>query len=336
MMRIGHLIGNAAADLVLIREAAAVIRGGGLVAFPTETVYGLGAHALDALSVQKIYAVKGRPSRNPIIVHIASAADLQRLVAPGSIAAAQPYIDRFWPGPLTIILPKSDIVPSIVTGGGATVAIRMPSHPVALSLIREAGVPIAAPSANRSGELSPTLSDHVRSSLGEAVDYLLDGGSTQAGIESTVLDLSGDWPVIRRPGPISRSELGIEYIDDTVRAVDTQSPLLSPGMLARHYAPRTPLMIISVDQVSSITEGSAGDGEKIGIVYYSDAVSSSQNDANMIRLSADPREYASALYAALHDLDVRGLDRIFVERPPASAAWEAVNDRLGRAGVGEG
>src|SRR5919199_1388466 len=194
-------------DVGVIRRAADLLRAGELVAFPTETVYGLGANALDEGAVRKIFEAKGRPSYNPLIVHVSSAADVSRVAAAWP-ESAQRLAERFWPGPLTLVLPKRSEVPDAVTAGLGSVAVRVPAHPVALALLRAAGVPVAAPSANRSTEVSPTMAPHVEKSLGKRVALIVDGGPTTVGIESTVVDLSGERPVLLRPGAISGLELG--------------------------------------------------------------------------------------------------------------------------------
>ncbi|HTU92605.1 MAG TPA: L-threonylcarbamoyladenylate synthase, partial [Gemmataceae bacterium] len=229
-----------------LAEAARVLRGGGLVAFPTETVYGLGANALDASAVARIFAAKGRPANNPLIVHVANAGEARNVVAdwPASAALLAEY---FWPGPLTLVLPKRDTVPDVVTAGGPTVAVRVPAHPVAQALSRAADLPIAAPSANRSTELSPTRAEHVLRGLDGRIEMLLDGGPTSGGIESTVLDLTATPPRLLRPGLIGVAEIEAvigslaRVCSLTVAVQNSPQPLPSPGMMPRHYAPRTPL-----------------------------------------------------------------------------------------------
>ncbi len=223
-----------------IARAAEVLRNGKLVAFPTETVYGLGANALDAEAVARIFVAKGRPTKNPLIVHVPDMNSARALVMEWPENAAK-LAAKFWPGPLTLVLPKRDIVPDIVTAGGTTVALRVPAHPIALALLKEAGVPVAAPSANRSMRLSPTTAEHVAGGLAGRIDLILDGGPTTGGIESTVLSLVGETPTLLRPGLISPAEIEavigpILRISD--RAVDNageEKPLLSPGMLSRHF-----------------------------------------------------------------------------------------------------
>jgi L-threonylcarbamoyladenylate synthase len=310
-------------DVDAIREAAAILRAGGLVAFPTETVYGLGANALDPSAVSGIFTAKGRPVTNPMIVHI-DGESMLRLVAAAWPPLAAKLAARFWPGPLTLVLLKTPAVPDVVTGGGPTVAVRMPAHPVALSLIQAAGVPLAAPSANRSTELSPTRAEHVRSGLDGRIDLILDGGPTANGIESTVLDLIGAQPALLRPGPIPVSEL--ERVIGPIhrrREGPPAGPLPSPGMLPRHYAPRTPVELFA--DLAAI-KAQAGDttaalliGEPAGIT------------GTLVRMPADAAGYAAKLYDVLHDLDRRGLSHILIELPPATDEWMAVRDRLTRA-----
>jgi len=232
-----------------IDRAAEVLRRGGLVAFPTETVYGLGADATNAEAVARLFAAKDRPRFDPVIVHLAAPEDLEPLVT-AIPPVARTLIERFWPGPLTLVLPKTESVPDIVTAGRPTVAVRMPDHALALSLIAAAGRPIAAPSANRFGRLSPTRAEHVAEQLGDRVELILDDGPCQVGIESTVLDLAGPGPRLLRPGATT-----LEALNEIIGPVDVHpgtaqdEPLASPGMLPRHYAPRTPLEL--VDDVES-------------------------------------------------------------------------------------
>lgn len=284
--------------------AAMAIRDGKLVAFPTETVYGLGANALDAYAVARIFAAKGRPASSPLIVHIASIAQARALAAEWP-RSAQLLAERFWPGPLTLVVKKADIVPDNVSAGLDTVGIRMPANAVALELIRQSGVPIAAPSANRFTELSPTRAEHVRQSLGDRVAIILDGGPALVGIESTVVALSAGDAELLRPGMITREQ--IESIVGPV-TVPMEATHRSPGQHARHYRPRTPLFVTSNPP-----------GEGTG-VYLSRAV-----------MPADPHAYAALLYDRLHELDTRGLDWIAVEPPPPDSAWDGVRDRLERA-----
>jgi len=318
----------AAPDPDAIAAAATRIRAGELVAFPTETVYGLGAHALDPRAVGKIFAAKGRPPTNPVIVHVADAT-AARALASAWPAVADSLAERFWPGPLTLVVPANDTIPASVRAGLPSVGVRVPAHPVALALLRAAAVPIAAPSANRSNQLSPTTAAHVRASLGGAAGMILDGGPTEVGIESTVLDLTGPVPVVLRPGGITREQL--EHLLGPVAlataSVAEATPRAAPGMMARHYAPRARLAVVSPDALSAAASGARPAGERLGLLLI-DAPAPAGVPA--IRLPGDPAGYASGLYAALHELDERA-DVILVEAPPATPGWEAVCDRLMRA-----
>lgn len=308
-------------DYDLLREAAAVIRNGGLVAFPTETVYGLGGNALDVTAVAKIFATKGRPGTNPLIVHIGERAAVRTLVADWTDAAER-LATAFWPGPLTLVVTKSTAVPPPVTGGGDTVALRCPAHPVALGLLREAGVPIAAPSANRSGELSPTTAEHVTRSLGESVDLILDGGPCPGGLESTVVDVSGPKVRLLRPGLITRTRLEavVGLIELGTASTSGDAPQLSPGLLTKHYAPRTAMeCAASPDEANFLMNLYETAGLKVARYIVGE----------------DPVVAAAKLYADLHSLDTGGYDRIIVALPPDSDDWRAVRDRLTRASADE-
>jgi L-threonylcarbamoyladenylate synthase len=304
-----------------IARAAALVRAGEIVAFPTETVYGLGANALDPGAVAKIYLAKGRPSHNPLIVHVADAAAARKLVLDWPVAAEE-LSARFWPGPLTLVLPKQLAIPDLVTAGLGTVAVRVPRHPVALALLQAAALPIAAPSANRSEGISPTTAEHVRAGLGGRIPLVLDGGATDVGIESTVVDLSGTVPRLLRPGMITVAELEAvlgRTVEQPPRG-SGEAARSSPGQLERHYAPRAPVHIFE----RGTPTGEAGDGA----IVLTDGASGL---AREIRLPADPAGYARGLYAALHTLDAAGVSRILVQAPPAGAAWDAIRDRLHRA-----
>lgn len=314
-----------------IARAAEVIRSGGLVAFPTETVYGLGANALDAAAVARIFEAKGRPANNPLIVHVAGAEETRRLAAEWP-EEAELLAARFWPGPLTLVLPKRDVVPDIVTAGGPTVAVRAPAHPVARALIAAAGAPIAAPSANRSTQVSPTTAAHVLRGLEGRIDLVLDGGSTPGGIESTVLALTGGTPRLLRPGLVTASE--IESVVGPVRrpmgAQDEGAVALpSPGMMRRHYAPHAPLELAAGDARERI-EALAGQGVRVGALVFAPL---DAPGVAVLVMPADPRAYAARLYAALHQLDDMRVGRIVAEAPPDTEEWAAVRDRLRRASV---
>jgi L-threonylcarbamoyladenylate synthase len=307
-------------DLEAIQAAAESLQSGELVAFPTETVYGLGANALDCEAIAKIYEAKGRPSNNPLIVHICDRNMAQR-IARRWPTLANDIADSFWPGPLTIVVEKADAVPANVVGGGHTVGLRMPAHPIALELIRAAGLPLAAPSANRSNAISPTTAEHVMASLGGRIPTILDGGPTTSGIESTVVDATGSSPVILRPGPISLEMLRVRFSNAHYRSEPLKSIVLpSPGMLAKHYSPRTPMRLVDRDQLKQPPS-------HVGMI----AISPIERATNIVNLGSDPAAYAAGLYAAMHQLDAEGYGEILVESPPMDDAWAAIRDRLSRA-----
>lgn len=303
-----------------IQEAAALLRAGKLVAFPTETVYGLGANALDANAVARIFEAKGRPHSSPIIVHV-SAQEMLSTVASAWPEKARTLAERFWPGPLTLVVPKTAAVPENVTAGLPTVGVRMPAHPVALALIVEAGVPIAAPSANRFTQLSPTTAEHVRQGLGDRVDYILNGGPCRVGIESTVLSLVEEVPVLLRPGGIARQQ--IEALIGPVASAQ-QIPTgahPSPGMHPRHYSPRTQLLLVHGGEVPREGEGA--------FLQFKHPPHHTVHE--VVAMPADAAEYATLIYSVLHTLDARGYDWIAVETPGPGMEWESVLDRLCRA-----
>ncbi len=345
------------ADDVHIERAAALLRAGELVAFATETVYGLGANALDAAAIAKIYALKGRPAFNPLIVHVADSAAARQLTN-GWNERAQILAQAFWPGPLTLILPKTSAIPPIVSAGLNTVALRVPNSEVAQKLLRAAGIPLAAPSANRSGEISPTLASHVAASLGESV-FILDGGACEVGIESTVVDVSTPRTAILRPGSISQREIAAlvgplfeadpahtaaateaATPDDPGTAPDEnldETPRASPGMLLRHYAPRAPLQLfsnLSEAHFHAVTSRAT----RLGVLAFAPTRLGAHRE---IILPLDAAPYAQKLYAALRWLDggdadsgaptEAGCDWILVEAPPLGTEWAGVRDRLQRA-----
>jgi L-threonylcarbamoyladenylate synthase len=298
-----------------LERAAKLLRAGGLVGFPTETVYGLGANALDPEAVARIYAAKGRPATSPLIVHVADIAMARTVVAEWP-EAAERLAAAFWPGPLTLVLKKQAIVPDSVTAGLGTVGVRQPAHPVAAELIRLAGVPLAGPSANRFMGLSPTTAEHVRQGLGVEVDLVLDGGACEVGIESTVLSLADGEAVLLRPGMVSRAML--EAVIGPLRVarpVGDGEAHAAPGMHSRHYAPVTPLRV-----------GVPGVGS--GYVWHTQAHEAGRS----VRLPAEAGGYAAGLYEALHELDHAGLEEIVVEAVPSGEEWDGIRDRLGRAG----
>jgi L-threonylcarbamoyladenylate synthase len=321
-------IDPASPDPRILVIAADLLRAGRLVAFPTETVYGLGANALDASAVQRIYHAKGRPSYNPLIVHVAEPALAASVVSEWS-DRAQALADRFWPGPLSLVLPKRPHVPDAVTAGSPTVALRVPSHPIASALLRAAGIPVAAPSANRSTQISPTTAAHVAKSLGDAVDLILDGGPTSVGIESTVLDLSTPIPTLLRPGSISIPEL--EAVVGRIAlagTIDGRAARPSPGMLDKHYAPNAKLVLVPADEVSAMIRYHRDAGDRVGAITIGGDAS---NAHQWIALPRDAAGYAARLYGALHRLDDDACDVIVVESVDATPEWLGVADRLRRA-----
>lgn len=317
-------------DEEVIARAADVLRRGGLVAFPTETVYGLGADALDAAAVRRIFAAKGRPSYNPLIAHVASVEAARELVAEWP-PAAERLAAAFWPGPLTLVLRKRAHVPDEVTAGLPTVAVRVPGHPVALALLRAAGRPVAAPSANPSTRVSPTTALHVEKGLGHAVDLILDGGPTTVGIESTVVDLTREPPALLRPGSLPREALeAVVGPLSSSGGPDGEAPRASPGMLERHYAPSGEVRLFDTDQREQARR-EAEEAERAGVGVGAIVLSPLDGMAREQLMPADPAEYARRLYAALHVLEDAGCGLILVEEVPEAAAWDGVRDRLRRA-----
>jgi L-threonylcarbamoyladenylate synthase len=328
----------------LIAEAAAVIRAGGLVAFPTETVYGLGANALNANAVAGIFVAKGRPTEDPLIVHLASADDMPRVVREIPETAAR-LAQKFWPGPLTIILPRHADLPAGVTAGLDTVAVRVPAHPVALALLRAAGVPIAAPSANRFGFTSPTTARHVLADLEGRIDLILDGGSPTIGVESTVLDVSVQPACILRPGGIPREALqavlGEVALFDGAVAEAEKKPLPSPGMLSRHYAPRSPLTLYqsmdapaALKRMAAEAEVQLRHGKRVGVLIAVEdqpAFAGLAVEVQTVGSAGDPLQIAHNLYASLRALDESGVDLILARDFGVEGLGLAIRDRLRRA-----
>jgi L-threonylcarbamoyladenylate synthase len=285
-----------------IDRAAALLRAGGLVAFPTETVYGLGANALDEAAVRRIFEAKGRPSSSPLIVHVSSI-EMARGLASEWSENAEKLAKRFWPGPLTIIVPKKSHVPDVVTAGLPSVGLRIPAHPMARALIEAAQIPIAAPSANRFTELSPTTAEHVPEGL---ADMILNGGHCTVGIESTVISLAGAAPRILRPGMITRTQ-----IEQVIGSVEVGGGAESPGQHPRHYSPRTPILLDEIPH--------EGRGRRLGLA----------------RMPRDASSYAERLYRVLHELDQQGYDWISIELPPDTPQWAGIRDRLMRAAASQ-
>lgn len=311
-----------------VQHAASILQKGGLVAFATETVYGLGADALSPHAVARVFEVKDRPRLDPLIVHVADVSEFRRLgrdIPPDAFRLA----DAFWPGPLTLVVCKADVVPDIVTAGLPTVAVRIPAHPQALELLRASGRPIAAPSANRFGRLSPTTAEHVAEQLGEKIDYILDGGPCKVGVESTVIALPGEERLLLRPGGLAVEE--IEAVIGPLGPMPTDAnspaqPQISPGRLPRHYAPRTPLVVqsagdplpASADRTGLLTLREISDPSPFCVV-------------ETLSQRGDLTEAAAGFFAALRRLDAEQLDIIVAEPFPEHGLGRALNDRLRRA-----
>ncbi len=318
-------------------RAADILRAGSLVAIPTETVYGLAADALDAEAVAGIFRAKGRPSTNPLIVHVSDAAMARRLAGAWPVSA-EAIAAHLWPGPVTVVVPRGPSVPDIVTAGGATVALRCPDHPLARRLIEKVGRPLAAPSANRSEAVSPTTAAHVLESLGNRIDLILDGGPCGRGIESTVVDCTVEPPRILRPGPLARERLEA-VVGTTVAWPDTPldaatAPARSPGLQSKHYAPRTPLEM-PADPLAHVAALLAA-GHRVGWMTMAGAEPQVRQLAGsrelvIVPMPANPDDYARQLYATLRALDQRELGRIVVDPVPDTDAWRAIYDRLSRA-----
>ena len=315
-----------------IARAAARLRAGGLVAFPTETVYGLGANALDARAVANVYAVKNRPRFDPLIVHVADAAVVADY-ATGIDGRARRLMERFWPGPLTLVLPKRPVIPDIVTAGLDTVAVRQPAHPVALDLLRAVQFPIAAPSANPFGYVSPTTATHVQDTLDHALDEIVDGGPCSVGVESTVLALDGPRSVLLRPGGVT-----LEQLESVIGKIDTQSSSgdsarpdpRSPGMLPSHYAPRVPLILVLPGEAVP----RPADGERVGLLTLAPrADAPGYAVTEHLSRTGDLTEAAANLFAVLRRLDTQNLQRVMVELVPETGLGRAIVDRLRRAAV---
>ena len=310
-----------------IREAAEVLRRGGLVAFPTETVYGLGADAANPDAVGRLYAVKGRPAGHPVIVHLADADALDAWAAAVS-EPARLLAEAFWPGPLTLILRRSARVPDAVTGGRDTVGLRVPDQPVAQALLRAFGGGVAAPSANRFGRVSPTTAADVHADLGDAVDLVLDGGPCLVGVESTIVDCTGPEPVIARLGGVPREDVE-RCLGHAVALADTGA-VAAPGTLAAHYAPRARVVVVDPAAAADTAEGLLAEGRDVGLLALDPPVDLPAG-VRVLTSPADVDEYARVLYARLRDADARGLDDLLVVPPPAVGLGAAVADRLRRA-----
>jgi L-threonylcarbamoyladenylate synthase len=315
-----------------ITRAAALLKAGELVAFPTETVYGLGADAANAEAVRKVFAAKGRPADHPLIVHIADPAQLERW-AREVPAYARVLARSFWPGPLTLVLKRDPRVPDAVTGGQDTVALRVPAHPLAQQLLRALGGGVAAPSANRFGRVSATTAAHVREEFGDAVSCVLDGGATEVGIESTIVDCSGDAPALLRPGMITPRQIEA-VLGRPLAEARRHSPRVS-GSLDRHYAPQTPLMQMESDLVAELARSLTRQGKRVAVLART-ALQPLIEGMVWKSAPANAPGYAHELYSNLRELDRAGCDAILVERPPEDAEWQAIRDRLNRAAAGSG
>lgn len=333
-------VDNQNIDHNIIEEAAGILKKGGLVAFPTETVYGIGAHALDLQAVLNIYKAKGRPSDNPLIVHVAHMEDVNKYARYISDKARK-LMEHFWPGPLTLIFPKKDLVPNRLTGGLGTVAIRVPSHPIARSIIEAADLPVAAPSANVSGRPSPTTGQHVINDLQGRVDMIIDGGSSQIGLESTVLDVSEDVPVILRPGGITHEMLveviGEVVMDPALTSVDKNVVPKAPGMKYRHYAPEAELIVFEgkedlvIGHINKLLR-EANEDTSIGIIATKQTMNSYKGgQVLVIGDRKQPQEIASNLFKVLREFDRRGVDRIYSEAFSSTDIGCATMNRLLKA-----
>ena len=308
-----------------VARAAEILRQGGIVAFPTETVYGLGAHALDSTAVARVFEAKGRPWFDPLIVHIADRSQVATLAADFPPVAMK-LADRFWPGPLSIVVPKTPEVPDLVTSGLPEVAIRCPDHPVARELLRISGLPLAGPSANLFGRISPTTAAHVAEQLGERIDYILDGGPCRVGVESTVLHISREGVRLLRPGGVPLED--IESLVGPVLRPETSgsesTPQAAPGMLPQHYAPRTQLVID--DNVADLARD-----RRIGVLAFRAGPAANVAACEVLSPSGDLREAAAGFFAALRRLDAQQLDLLVAESFPEEGLGRALNDRLRRA-----
>ena len=326
----------------VIQKAAEILRAGGLVAFPTETVYGLGGNGLDEEACQKIYLAKGRPSDNPLILHISEQEELAQIVREVS-PAAKKLMDAFWPGPLTLIFPKTDIVPMRTTGGLDTVAVRFPSHPVARAIIRAAGVPIAAPSANSSGKPSPTRASHVEFDLTGKIDMIVDGGAAEWGLESTIVDVSGEKPMILRPGAVTK-----EMLEAVVGEIAVDPAILSkpegefrpkaPGMKYTHYAPKAEVWLVRGSQaavaacINRLAEAERNTGKVIGVMATAETEGLYRADAVLSLGSREkPEEIGSNLFKTLRKFDFLGMDKVYAEVFPEDGEGMAIMNRLNKA-----
>ncbi|MGW2572748.1 L-threonylcarbamoyladenylate synthase [Streptomyces sp. NPDC001537] len=315
------------ARTVDIEKAAGVLRAGGLVAFPTETVYGLGANAEDAAAVARIFQVKGRPPSHPLIVHLADAQHLDDWVQEVP-ATARLLAEHFWPGPLTLVLRRGPRVPLEATGGLETVAVRVPDHPVALALLSAFGGGVTAPSANRFGQVSPTAAAHVRAELGDAVDFVLDGGPCEVGVESTIVDATGEMPSILRPGGVTREDL--EAVLGHPLAVHATSSVRVPGQHPSHYAPRARVVLVEPEKVVAEAETAQELGHQVGVFLPASVADTPVKAHAVVALPASTAAYARGLYGFLRELDQRGCDLIVASLPVEEGMGLAIANRLRR------
>jgi L-threonylcarbamoyladenylate synthase len=317
-----------------IDQAAKILREGGTVAFPTETVYGLGANALDEAAIAKIFAAKARPSWDPLIVHVSDREMLEQVALVTS--PAENLIQHFWPGPLTLLLPRTPKVPDAITAGRPLIGVRMPSHPLALALIRAAGVPVAAPSANRFGHTSPTTADHVLEDLDDRIDAILDGGPTSVGVESTVLDPNQSPMLIYRPGAITPEMIeqvaGSVHIYQPAAAPENPASLPSPGVGIRHYAPRAKLVLVTGEmELHRLQEQLTAAGETVGVLLPKGWTVKPSTEVFPWAAWDDGQALAQRLFAGLRELDARGVTTILCPLPAANGVGLAIRDRLEKA-----
>lgn len=316
-----------------VRRTTEFLRNGEIVALPTETVYGLAANALDANAVEKIFEVKGRPANNPVIVHVANL-EMAKRCAKSFPPVAEKLAKAFWPGPLTMVLPRGENIPKVVAAGGGTVGIRWPSHPFIQAVIRECDFPLAAPSANLSNHISPTSAEHVRKQLGEKILLIVDGGQSQVGIESTVLDLNEMPPRILRPGMIHAESLAAVCGEVQSLNIKIQNPeLRSPGLLQKHYSPKAKLLVLDWDDEADLISRLATHHSSLAACHIiaHTKIPSEENFANVSVIPHDAEAFARAIYAELHRCDEDGAQLIVVEMPPVSQEWAGIADRLRRA-----
>ncbi|KPQ28255.1 MAG: tRNA threonylcarbamoyl adenosine modification protein, Sua5/YciO/YrdC/YwlC family [Marinobacter excellens HL-55] len=309
-----------------IEKAADLLLAGHLVAVPTETVYGLAADASNEQAVRKVFEAKQRPVGHPLIVHVASV-DRVRLWVDHIPETAMQLIKEFWPGPLTLLLPKKSGISDFITGGNPGVAVRMPAHPATLATMEKLGRDLVAPSANPYGRISPTTAEHVLAGLSGKIEAVLDGGDCSVGIESTIIDLTGDTPVIARPGQIAQRD--IEACLGITLAPGRIASQAVPGSVKRHYQPVTPTVGVATDRFAGLLPDFTPAGEKLGVIWWQSPPGERASES--IMLSADPNEYARMLYTAMHSMDKANVDRIVIELPPRESRWLAIHDRLKRA-----